>query len=121
LCLGAPVPSRERHVLSDVSDLDNTPLPVVAKDQADDIPNVVPYPIASAAGVPGLPREPGVTHPPCKGGDIDRQPDSLASSVHPNEPGLSTMPVIQCVYVYACTFAILIKLALSQGCTCGNT
>jgi hypothetical protein len=29
--------------------------------------------------------------------------------------------LIQRVYVYACTFAILIKLALSQGCTCGNT
>jgi hypothetical protein len=29
--------------------------------------------------------------------------------------------VIQHVYVYACSFAILIQLALRQGCTCGNT
>jgi hypothetical protein len=29
--------------------------------------------------------------------------------------------LIWCVYVYACTFSILIQLALSQGCTCRNT
>jgi hypothetical protein len=29
--------------------------------------------------------------------------------------------LIRHVYIYACTFAILIQLALSQGCTCGNT
>jgi hypothetical protein len=86
------VPSREHHVLSDLSDPDNTPPSVIAKDQADGIHNVVPHPVALAAGVPGLPQEPGVTHPPCKGGDIYRPSDPLASNVHPNEPGLSTTP-----------------------------
>jgi hypothetical protein len=34
---------------------------------------------------------------------------------------LQAITVIRCVYVYACTFVILIQLALSQGHTCGNT
>jgi hypothetical protein len=35
-------------------------------------------------------------------------------------PGRQPVVVIQCVYVYACTFVILLQLALRQGHTCGN-
>jgi hypothetical protein len=84
--LGDPVLSKKHHISSDLSDPEETPVPAVAKDQAD----VSPLPTASAVGVPGLSWEPGVSHP--LDGVLDRQSDPLASSVNPDEPELSTMP-----------------------------
>jgi hypothetical protein len=79
--------SKKCHISSDLSDPKDTPVPAVAKDQA----NVSPLPTALAVGIPGLSWEPGVSHP--LDGVLDRQSDHMASSIHSNEHGLYTKPL----------------------------